>query len=131
MVQVVAAIIERDGKILVGQRTAAQSHPMMWEFPGGKVEPGETPEQAMTRELEEEIDIRHAVGAEITRYHFAYPGKNPIELIFLRVTSFEGEPRNLIFHEMRWQPATALGELDFLEGDRDFLSGIYTGAYGF
>jgi len=131
MVQVVAAIIERDGKILVGQRTAAQSHPMQWEFPGGKVEPGETPEQALTRELEEEIAIRDAVGAEITRYHFAYPGKNPIELIFLRVTSFEGEPRNLIFHEMRWQPAPSLSELDFLEGDRDFLSGIYTGAYGF
>jgi mutator protein MutT len=130
MVQVVAAIIERDGKILVGQRTAAQSHPLQWEFPGGKVEAGETPSQALARELEEELAIRGASSSEITRYQYAYPGKNPIELIFLRVISFDGEPENLIFHDMRWQPKLSLGELDFLEGDRDFLHGIYTGAYG-
>jgi 8-oxo-dGTP diphosphatase len=129
MLQVVAAIIERNGKILVGQRTAAQSHPMQWEFPGGKVEAGETPEQALTRELEEELDIRGAASREITRYQFAYPGKNPIELIFLEVTAYEGEPRNLIYHEVRWQPRLSLHELNFLEGDREFLSGIYTGAY--
>jgi 8-oxo-dGTP diphosphatase len=130
MLQVVAAIIERDGKILVGQRTSAQSHPLQWEFPGGKVEPGETPEQALTRELEEELAIRAATSTEIARYQFAYPGKSAIELIFLRVTSFEGEPRNLLYQEMRWHPALSLAELDFLEGDREFLSGIYTGAYG-
>ena len=130
MIQVVAAIIERSGKILVGQRTAAQSHPLQWEFPGGKVEAGETPEQALERELEEELAIRRAAGKEITRYQYAYPGKTPIDLIFLRVTSFDGEPQNLIFHDMRWQPKQSLGELDFLEGDRDFLRGIYTGAYG-
>jgi 8-oxo-dGTP diphosphatase len=130
MLQVVAAIIERDGKILVGQRTPTQSHPLQWEFPGGKVEPGETPEQALTRELEEELAMHAAESREITRYAFAYPGKNPIELIFLEVTAFEGEPRNLIYHEMRWQPKLSLAELDFLEGDREFLSGIYTGAYG-
>jgi 8-oxo-dGTP diphosphatase len=130
MLQVVAAIIERDGKILVGQRTPAQSHPLKWEFPGGKVEPGETPAQALTRELEEELAIRDAAGREITRYQFAYPGKNPIELIFLRVIGFEGEPSNLIFHELRWQPKLSLAELDFIEGDREFLNGIYTGAYG-
>ena len=127
MLQVVAAIIERDGKILVGQRTPAQSHPLQWEFPGGKVESGETPAQALARELEEELAIRGATSREITRYQFTYPGKKPIELIFLRVTAFEGEPRNLIYHEIRWQPKLSLSELDFLEGDREFLNGIYTG----
>ena len=121
MLQVVAAIIEREGKILVGQRTPAQSHPLKWEFPGGKIEPGESPEQALTRELEEELAISGAASTEITRYRYAYPGKNPIELIFLRVTAFEGEPRNLIYHQMRWQPKPSLADLDFLEGDRDFL----------
>ena len=129
MVQVVAAIIERNGSILVGQRTPAQSHPLKWEFPGGKVEAGETPAQALARELEEELGIRGAVSSEITRYAFAYPGKKAIELIFLRVTTFEGEPKNLVFHDLRWQPAERLAELDFLEGDRDFLSGLYTGIY--
>ena len=122
MLQVVAAIIEHDGKILVGQRTPAQSHPLQWEFPGGKVESGETPAQALARELEEELALRGATSTEITRYEFAYPGKNPIELIFLRVTSFQGEPRNLIYHQMCWQPKLSLAELDFLEGDREFLS---------
>jgi 8-oxo-dGTP diphosphatase len=130
MLQVVAAIIEREEKILVGQRTRTQSHPLQWEFPGGKVEPGETPGQALARELEEELAIRGASGNEITRYHYAYPGKNPIELIFIRVTSYEGEPRNLIFHALCWQPRLRLAELDFLEGDRDFLRGIYTESYG-
>jgi 8-oxo-dGTP diphosphatase len=130
MLQVVAAIIEREGRILVGQRTPAQSHPLQWEFPGGKVEAGESPAQALTRELEEELAICATACTELERYPFTYPGKKPIELIFLRVTDFKGEPRNLVFHEMRWQPADALCEMDFLEGDREFLAGLYTGTYG-
>jgi 8-oxo-dGTP diphosphatase len=124
MLQVVAAILERDGRILVGQRQPTQSHPLKWEFPGGKVEPGETPAQALTRELEEELDIHDSAGAEVTRYPYTYPGKNTIELIFFRVTRFGGEPRNLIFHELRWAARAELPTLDFVEGDREFLHGI-------
>jgi 8-oxo-dGTP diphosphatase len=121
MLQVVAGILERDGRILIGQRKPGQSHPLQWEFPGGKVEPGETPEQALARELEEELGISAAIGEEITRYSYAYPGKNPIQLIFYRVTSFRGEPGNLVFHDLRWEPARRMADYDFLEGDRDFL----------
>ena len=121
MVQVVAAIIERQGRILIGQRQPEQSHPLKWEFPGGKVEADETPGRALTRELEEELAIRHARGIEITRYEFAYPGKNPILLIFYRVTEFEGEPQNRIYREMRWEPRAQLSAFDFLEGDRAFI----------
>jgi 8-oxo-dGTP diphosphatase len=130
MVQVVAAILENEGKILVGQRMAEQSHPLKWEFPGGKVEPGESPEQALSRELEEELGIRGATGELMTRYFFTYPGKDPIELIFFRVRHFSGEPQNLIFHDLRWQPRSELAALDFVEGDREFIHGIYTSAYG-
>ena len=122
MVQVVAAILERDGKVLIGRRQPDQSHPLKWELPGGKVEPGETPEQALARELEEELSIGNAAGPEIMRYEYQYPGRNPILLIFYRVQSYSGEPRNLIFHEMRWEPAERLGSFDFVEGDRDFIS---------
>ena len=122
MVQVVAAIIEHEGKILIGQRTPAQSHPMKWEFPGGKVEPGETPAAAVARELAEELDIRVTGTREIERYQYAYPGKEPIELLFFRVTGFTGEPRNLIFQDLRWEPAADLAAFDFLEGDRPFLN---------
>ena len=130
MVQVVAAILQNDGNILVGQRTPEQSHPLKWEFPGGKVEPGESPEEALARELEEELGIRGAAGEVITRYRYAYPGRDPIELIFFRVLQFAGEPQNLIFHDLRWQPRFELAGLDFVEGDREFIHGIYTSAYG-
>jgi 8-oxo-dGTP diphosphatase len=107
-----------------------QSHPLKWEFPGGKVEPGESPEQALARELEEELGISGASGEVMTRYLFTYPGKDPIELIFFRVRHFSGKPQNLIFHDLRWHPKSQLAGLDFVEGDREFIRGIYTSAYG-
>ena len=121
MVQVVAAIIERRGRILICRRKPGQSHPLKWEFPGGKVEPGETPEQALARELEEELGILGAAGQEIMRYQHTYPGRDTIVLIFFRVRQFGGEPRNVVFHEMRWEPAAKLAEFDFVEGDIEFI----------
>jgi len=121
MTQVVAAIIRREGRILICRRKPGQSHPLKWEFPGGKVEDGESPAAALRRELQEELGISGATGNEIARYEYAYPGKHPILLIFFRVERYEGEPRNLIFHEIRWEPPRSLGEFDFLEGDLDFI----------
>jgi len=129
MVQVVAAILEREGLILIGQRTPQQSHPLEWEFPGGKVEPGETPQQAVVRELQEELDIDARDLREITRYQFAYPGKAPIELIFFRVGEYDGQLRNRIFYDLRWEPKEKLASFGFVEGDREFLRGFYTGEY--
>ena len=119
--EVVAAVIERDGLILIGQRKPGGRHPGKWEFPGGKVEPGETPEQALARELEEELGILGAAGQEIMRYQHTYPGRDTIVLIFFRVQEFGGEPRNVIFHEMRWEPVERLAEFDFVEGDTRFI----------
>jgi len=117
----VAAVIERQGRFLICRRKPEQSHPLQWEFPGGKVEPGESPEQALARELQEELGILGAAGQEITRYQHTYPGRDTILLIFFRVTQFGGEPRNLIFHEMRWEPVEMLGQFDFVEGDTQFI----------
>jgi 8-oxo-dGTP diphosphatase len=124
MVQVVAAIIEHEGRILIGQRQPAQSHPLKWEFPGGKVEPGESAEQAVKRELMEELDLEVVSAVEIARYPYTYPGKNAIELIFFRITERNGEPRNLIFHDMRWVPQAALAAFDFVEGDTEFIRSL-------
>jgi 8-oxo-dGTP diphosphatase len=124
MVTVVAAILERDGRVLICRRSPEQSHPLKWEFPGGKVEPGETPADALARELEEELGIAGAAGEEITRYEYAYPEKSPILLIFLRVTRYDGEPRNRIFHEIRWEPPERLRSFDFVEGDLDFIRSL-------
>lgn len=122
MTIVVAGILEKDGKILICQRRADQPHPLKWEFPGGKLEGAETPQSALTRELREELAIEAEPGIELTRYEFAYPGKKPILLIFLKVPAWEGEPRNLIFETMTWASPESLNRYDFLEGDRPFLT---------
>jgi len=130
MLQVVAGIIERDGRILICRRTPKQSHPLKWEFPGGKVERNETPPQALERELAEELAIQSVTSEEMTRYEYTYPGKHPIRLIFFRVTEFEGEPQNRIFEDMRWTPRQQLSAFDFVEGDVEFLRSFSSGAYG-
>ncbi len=122
MLQVVAGVIERGGRILICRRTDRQSHPLQWEFPGGKVEPGEMPPAALERELEEELGIAGAHGSEIVRYEFEYPGKPRVTLIFFAVERFEGEPRNRVFHEMRWEAPDHLPGYDFVEGDIEFLT---------
>jgi 8-oxo-dGTP diphosphatase len=122
--QVVAGVLERDGKILIGQRRAGKSHAFEWEFPGGKVEPGETPLQALERELEEELGIRNATGEEVLRYDYTYPDKAPVTLIFFRVRAWEGEPQHLNYSEMRWEFPARLGEYSFVAGDERFLREI-------
>ena len=129
MLQVVAGIIEREGRILICRRKAQQSHPLKWEFPGGKVEKNESLPGALERELAEELDIHSISSEEITRYDFTYPGKPAIRLVFFRVTEFEGEPRNIVFEEVRWEPRQNLATFDFLEGDVKFLSGLSAGQY--
>jgi mutator protein MutT len=120
---VVAAVIEREGRVLVGQRKAGGSHAFKWEFPGGKVEVDETPEAAVLRELTEELGIRARIAGEIMRYQYQYPGRSPILLIFYRVVDFDGEPQNLDFAQLQWVLARTLCDLDFLEGDLEFIRG--------
>ncbi len=127
MTTVVAAVIERSGRILIAQRKRTGQHPLKWEFPGGKVEPDETPENAVVRELEEELGIRAQVGPEIGRYEFQYKGRWPILLMFYRVVDFSGEPKNLDFEQILWAPRERLVDYDFLEGDAEFLR-LYTAA---
>lgn len=121
MTRVVAGIIERDGEVLVCRRRPGQAHPLKWEFPGGKVEEGESPERALVRELREELGIEAGAAERITSYPYQYPGRSPILLTFFRVQSFCGEPQNLVFEEIRWAPRASLSALDFVEGDIEFV----------
>src|SRR5271166_5179900 len=121
MTVVVAAVIERDNRILIAQRRAGGAHALKWEFPGGKVNAGETPEDALQRELAEELAIRATIGPEILHYEYAYPGKPPILLMFYRVTEFSGQPRNEVFERIAWVEKVELPRYDFLEGDAEFL----------
>jgi 8-oxo-dGTP diphosphatase len=118
---VVAAIIEREGRILIGRRKNMGHHPLKWEFPGGKVETGETPEAALIRELQEELGIQARIDRELMRYEYQYPGRSRILLIFYRVVDFDGSPQNLDFEQIRWEQPGRFGNYDFLEGDTEFI----------
>jgi len=121
IVEVVAAVIERDGRILIGQRKPRGRHSLKWEFPGGKVEPGEEPRAALARELREELGIEAQIGDEIERYDFSYVSGNLTRLMFFRVTGFAGEPENLDSNQIVWAPRDQLPAYDFLEGDVEFV----------
>ena len=124
---VVAAVIEKDGRILIGQRRRGDSHQFKWEFPGGKVEDGEQPRDALQRELEEELCIQAHVGPEIIRYEYRYPRKNPILLIFHRIRDFKGEPQSSAFEQIKWETPQKLPDYDFLDGDVDFIRRLSKG----
>jgi 8-oxo-dGTP diphosphatase len=121
---VVAAVIERDGLVLIGQRHASKWHGLKWEFPGGKVEPGETPAAALCRELEEELGISAEIGPVIADYEYRYPERAPIRLIFLGVTRLTGEIQNREYHDLRWERRERLPEYDFIEGDVNFVRSL-------
>ncbi len=121
MTAVAAALIERNGRTLICRRRPDQSHGGKWEFPGGKVENGESPAEAVRRELREELDIEAEIGPRIARYEYAYPGKQPILLVFFQVKEFAGEPDGSGFAEIRWERARDFPQFDFLEGDVAFV----------
>ena len=100
--EVAAAVIERPGEFLLAQRPEGKPYPGYWEFPGGKIEPGESPRDALVRELEEELGI-HVTDATpwITRV-YAYTHAT-VRLHFWRVTAWTGEPQPLEDQAIRWQ----------------------------
>src|SRR5579885_3707145 len=117
MKRVVAGLIFQDGKILVCQRTRHQTMPLKWEFPGGKIEEGEQPRDALYRELDEELGIRAKIGNEVSRIRHEYPNGAAVELRFFEVREYEGELENRIFKDMQWAAPTELPSFDFLEAD--------------
>jgi 8-oxo-dGTP diphosphatase len=115
--RVVAALIWKDGKILICQRTRHQPMPLKWEFPGGKIEEGEQPRDALRRELDEELGIAAVVGDEVERIHHQYPSGNSVELRFFDVHSYSGRLENRIFKQIVWALPSDLSTYDFLEAD--------------
>jgi 8-oxo-dGTP diphosphatase len=127
MKRVVAALILKDDHILACQRTRHQVMPLKWEFPGGKIEEGEQPRDALRRELEEELGIEAVIGDEVARIHHEYPSGGAIELRFFEVRNYLGEIENRIFREVRWVERRELTELDFLEADLGLVRNLAAG----
>jgi len=117
---VVAAVIERDGALLLTLRPAGTHLEGHWEFPGGKVHPSESHAEALGRELHEELDIVAEVGELVHRVTHAYPEKT-VDIHFYRC-GFTGEPKPMMGQGMRWVPRHELGALRFPEADRALIA---------
>jgi 8-oxo-dGTP diphosphatase len=128
-VAVVAAILSHAGKLLIGQRKRSDWHGGKWEFPGGKIEPGEGPEAALARELREELGIEARIGRELRRYQFRYDDRPAVELIFFEVRQFTGVPVNYEFEQILWEEAERLFSYDFLDGDKDVIEWLASERY--
>jgi len=127
MKRVVAALIVKDGKLLVCQRTRHQTMPLKWEFPGGKIEEGEQPRDALRRELDEELGIMATIGDELARIQHEYPNGGMVELRFFVVRQYQGELENRIFKDIQWARPKELPKYDFLEADFTLVNDLAAG----
>ena len=128
MIVVVAAVIERaDRRLLIGQRRHNDTSPLKWEFPGGKIEEGEQPRDALRRELEEELGVTATIGDELARIQHEYPNGGTVELRFYIVRSYEGEIENRIFRDIQWCFPRDLLRFDFLEADLTLVRNLAAG----
>ena len=119
--RVVAGVLWREGQVLICQRGRDQAQPLCWEFPGGKIEPGETEAAALRRELEEELGIEAEPGRLLARVRHRYAETGEIELAFYSIQAFQGEPRNLVFETILWESPQRLGAYEFLAADLALL----------
>jgi 8-oxo-dGTP diphosphatase len=129
MITVVTAVIEReDGRLFIGQRRKDDTSPLKWEFPGGKVEEGETPEAALARELREELDAALRRCVEIGRFQHRYPDR-PVDF---EIRFFAAELEDLrftpvAFEQIAWVLPRELADYDFLAANAQLVANLATG----
>jgi 8-oxo-dGTP diphosphatase len=132
---VVAALILRNApagneaatEVLVCQRRPDQPMSLKWEFPGGKIELGETAEQALTRELDEELGIAAVIGPRVAQIRHRYRNGGVIDLQFFIVRDFTGELNNRIFNAVQWTSLATLPTYDFLAADLGLIRDLSEG----
>lgn len=120
---VAVALIDAQGRVLIAQRPPDKEHAGLWEFPGGKVEPGEAPEAALVRELQEELGVTVAPESLIPlTFSSASRETRHLLLLLYRCTAWQGEPRALDAAAIRWVLPDALADHDMPPADRPFVS---------
>ena len=125
--RVAAALIRRGDEILCCQRTEHQALPLQWEFPGGKIEAGETAAQALQRELEEELGITAEIGPEVAQVLHTDRNGSSVNLYFHVVDRYQDELENRIFNDIRWVKRGDLPGLDFLDADKELVRRLAAG----
>jgi 8-oxo-dGTP diphosphatase len=124
--RVTAGIIEENGKVLIARRKPGKHMGGKWEFPGGKIEPGETPEESLARELEEELAVRARVGELLCRSFYEGDGIS-LELLVYRVSIVDGTPTLLEHQEIRWVLPADLLSYDLADSDRNVVECLRLG----
>ena len=130
MILVTAGILTDAGCVLICQRRAGTRFGLKWEFPGGKVEDGESPEACLRRELLEELSVEAEVGSEIYRTAHRYPDGFAVRLLFFRILRYVGAPVNRAFERIVWVRREQLVGYDFLEADRELIERLARGEIG-
>ncbi len=120
---VAAALFDRVGQVLIAQRPAGKALAGRWEFPGGKVDTGESERNALARELREELGIEVVSAHPFMRLTHAYEERD-VELSLWIVERFRGEPRPLDAQALKWVPTAALAAEDILEADQPFIEAL-------
>ena len=123
MTEVVAALIWDNDKFMICQRPAHKSCALLWEFVGGKVEPGETKEQALIRECQEELDVTLSVGDEFIDVVHQYPDIK-VHLTLFNATIAEGVPQKLEHNDIKWITPLEIPNYDFCPADTEILKKI-------
>jgi 8-oxo-dGTP diphosphatase len=122
LISVVAGLIQERGRLLICQRRRGSLFELQWEFPGGKLHEGESPEAGLARELREELGVKATIGAEVYRTVHRYKEHGaPTSLIFYLVRRLSGTPQNRVFERMIWVRPGDLPKYDFLAGDRELV----------
>lgn len=124
--RVSAAILRRGGKILICRRAEGGSCPLLWEFPGGKQEPGETPEQCVIRECREELGVEIAPRGVFREFSYRYPERE-IAFTFFTAEIARGEIRRIVHKELRWAAPRELTRFDFCPADKGIVEEIAKG----
>lgn len=117
MLNVTAAIIRRNGRILICKRSNGGSCAHLWEFPGGKFEPGETAYECITREIREELSAEIRPVSVFAEYTYSYPDKD-IAFTFIEAELISGEPQLSVHEEMRWVLPEELGQFNWCPADK-------------
>ena len=129
MITVVVAVIERgDRRLLIGQRRRNDTSPLKWEFPGGKLRDGESPEVALARELKEELGVTLVKSVELGRVRHQYAGTpEELEIRFFAAAIAEADLVPRTFERIAWVLPKELGTYDFLAANRELIAQLATG----